>query len=566
MPTASHELRHALTTCRAAFFMAGAFSMFINLLMLVSPIYMMQVYNRVLPSRSVETLIVLSALAFALLAVMGLLDIVRSRILVRVSGKLDGRLSERIFSAVFSATLHRQSRHASQGMRDFETLRQFISGPMLIAAFDAPWTPVLILIVFAMHPWLGVLAFAGALVLFGLAMVSEMATRGALEDASAHAIRFASTLDGGLRNAEVVQAMGMLANLRRRWFSHRGKMLALQARASDLGGTLNAASKFARLLLQTALLGLGAYLAIYDEITPGAIIAASIIMGRALAPVESAIGGWKQFVAARSSYRRLSGLLGVEPETGAKTSLPAPKGEIRFENVVVVPPGGGAPTLRGVNFTIPAGQVLCILGPSGAGKSTLARTLVGAWRPYSGHVRIDGASIHDWNRSELGPHIGYLPQDVELFDGTVAENIARFGVADSSKIVAAAQLAGVHETILRLSQGYETAIGPGGSTLSAGQRQRIGLARALYGNPAIVVLDEPNSNLDEAGEMALARAVGELKSRGATVLLISHRWSSRGALDQILVIENGAIRMFGPRNEVVQRLVRPAAVAAAGGQ
>ena len=556
MNQSKSEVRDALTSCRDAFITTGAFSFFINLLMLVSPLYMMQVYNRVLPSQSEETLVVLTLLACGMLGVMGLLEFVRARILVRVSGQLDLRLSGRVLSAIFRSSLQ-SPRGGVQGLRDFDTVRQFLAGTGTFAFFDAPWTPIIIAVVFLFHPLLGVIATLGALVLFGLAIANELATRRPLQEANRHSVGVNGFIESSLRNAEVLQAMGMFANLRRSWADRRVELLRLQSLASDRAGAISAITKSLRLLLQIALLGAGAHLAIYGEITPGVIIATSILVGRALAPVEMAIGTWKQFVSARTSYARLNKLLAEQPEPAVSTSLPRPKGDLLVENLTAVPPGAGAPTLRQISFPLAAGQVLGVVGPSGAGKSTLARLIVGAWRPFSGKVRLDGADIHNWNRDELGPYIGYLPQDVELFDGTVSENIARFGELDSAKIVAAAKRAGVHEMILRLPSGYDAPIGPGGCVLSGGQRQRIGLARAIFGDPALVVLDEPNSNLDEDGENALTNAIMDLKDAGTTVVIVSHRPSILGTMDQILVLADGVVRAFGSRSEVLARLARP---------
>ena len=563
MNESKSEIREALSSCRDAFVTVGGFSFFINLLMLVSPLYMMQVYNRVLPSRSDETLLVLTLLAGAMLAVMGILEAVRARVLVRVSGQLDVRLSERVLAAIFASSLKSPRSGGVQGLRDFDNVRQFLAGAGTFAFFDAPWTPIIIAIVFLFHPLLGIVATIGAVLLFGLALTNELATRRPLEEANRHSVGVSGFVESSLRNAEVLEAMGMFGNFRRYWARRRTEMLRLQSAASDRAGAISALTKSLRLLLQIALLGTGAYLANRGEITPGVIIASSILVGRALAPIEVAIGSWKQFVSARTAYARLNALLASQPAPMFRTSLPRPKGDLQLESVTAVPPGGNVPTLRQVSFALPAGQVLGVVGPSGAGKSTLARLIVGAWRPYAGKVRLDGADVHSWNREELGPYVGYLPQDVELFDGTVSENIARIGELDSAKIVTAAKRAGVHEMILRLPSGYDAPIGPGGCVLSGGQRQRIGLARALYGDPALVVLDEPNSNLDEDGENALAEAIMDLKQAGTTVVIVSHRPSVLSTMDQILVLADGMVRAFGARNDVLSRLTRSGPVPAA---
>jgi len=538
--------------------MTGAFSFFINILVLVSPIYMMQVYNRVLPTRNEPTLLVLTGLACGLLLVMAMLEVVRSRLLIRVSGRIDLKLNNRVLTAIFASALCTAKATTAQGLRDLDTLRQFVGGQGMFAFFDLPWTPLLIGVVFLLHPLLGVIATIGAVLLFSIAVLNELVTHKPLAEANRHSIGVIGFVGSSLRNAEVLAAMGMFNNLQSRWAGSRNDMLRLQTIASDRASIISAAGKALRLLLQVALLGTGAYLAIHDAVTPGAIIASSIVVGRALSPFEMAIGSWKQFVSARAAYAALKALLVYEPDGEKHTSLPRPLGALSIENLFAIPPGGTLPTLRQVNFKVEPGQVVAVVGPSGAGKSTLARMIVGAWPPYAGKVRIDGADIHTWNKDELGPCIGYLPQDVELFDGTVSENIARFGEIDSEAVVAAARLAGVHEMILRLPRGYDTPIGPGGSSLSGGQRQRIGLARALYGNPVLVVLDEPSSNLDEEGEAALVKAVIDIKQTGATVILVSHRPNIMAAIDQILVLTNGVIRMYGARDEVLGRLARPA--------
>jgi PrtD family type I secretion system ABC transporter len=551
------EVRVALSACRGAFVITAVFSAFINLLMLVSPLYMMQVYDRVLTSRNESTLLVLTGLATALLLVMAGLDIIRSRILVRVGGQLDLKLSERVMSAQFRSVLNRQVGSPTQATRDFDTVRQFLTGAGIFAFFDAPWTPILLAVVFIFHPLLGFIALGGGVLLFALAVINESATKKPLEQANRAAVAVNGSIENSLRNAEVLEAMGMFANFRRRWHDKRDEVLRLQSIASDRAGTILGLSKMMRMLLQTALLGAGAWLAIHEQISPGVIIAASILMGRALAPVEQAISVWKQVVGTRVAYRRLNELLSRVPEPPARTALPRPVGDLRVENLVAIPPGSTAPTLSRVGFELPAGQILGVIGPSGAGKSTLARVLVGAWRPSAGSIRLDGAELNNWAAEARGSFLGYLPQDVELFDGSVADNISRFGDPDSAAIIIAAKRAGVHDMILRLPQGYDTPIGPGGCSLSGGQRQRIGLARALYGSPRLVVLDEPNSNLDDEGEAALVYALTEVRKTGATVIIISHRPSILGITDQILVLAEGAVRMMGSRTEVLARFTRP---------
>jgi PrtD family type I secretion system ABC transporter len=553
--------RSAFASVRGAFAAAAAFSFFISLLTLVSPLYMMQIYNRVLPSRSEATLLGLTGLAVAMLLVMSLLEAVRARILVRASGRLE--------LAVGDAVMYAMSRQAvgpspagAQPLRDFDSVRQFLSSPAMLALFDAPWSPLVIAVVFALHPLLGIIAIGGAVGLFLLALVNEVATRTPLGFANVQSVRFNVLAENALRNAEILTAMGMFRDFRRHWRARRDELLRLQAVASDRAGTIAATSKGFRILLQTALLGTGAYLALTDQISPGVIIASSILVGRALAPVENAIGTWKQMLTARTAYGRLRTLLARHPEPEFRTALPAPTGRLAVEAATVAPPGASAPTLRQVSVLLQPGEVLGVIGRSGAGKTSLARLAVGAWPAQAGSVRLDGADLAQWDPDELGRHIGYLPQDVELFEGTVSENIARFGRIDSERIVAAAQRAGAHDMILRLPKGYDTQIGTNGGCLSGGQRQRIALARAVYGNPVVVVLDEPNANLDDEGDAALLGAVVSLKQAGTAVMLISQRPNVLEVLDRVLVLADGAVRACGPRQEVLASRPTPRTAAA----
>lgn len=551
------EVGAAMMASRGAFFMTGVFSFFINLLMLTAPLYMLQVYDRVLASRSEATLMALTVLAGGMLLVMGLLDLIRSRVLVRVGTRLDDLLNPRVFSAIFQRSLRIRRGERSQPLRDLDSLRQFLTGPGPFAFFDAPWVPLYLLVVFLFHPLLGLIALGGAVVLFAIALANELLTRKPLQQANAEVLAAYAFAETSLRNAEVLEAMGMLGGIQKRWVARHQDGLALQTTASDRAGTLTSSSKAIRMFLQVAILGVGAWLAIQQIITPGIMIAASIIMGRALAPIEQAIGHWRQFVGARSAYRRLDTLLKESPLQAGHLTLPEPKGYLSVEQVVAVPPGAARPVLKGIAFRLEPGEALGVIGPSAAGKSTLARLLVGVWPPSAGAVRLDGAELHAWNRVELGPHIGYLPQDVELFTGTVAENIGRFAdEPDSEQVVQAAKRAGVHEMVLQLSDGYDTQIGENGSVLSGGQRQRIGLARALYGKPVLVVLDEPNSNLDAAGDQALTDAILGLKSQNATVVVMAHRPSAISAVDKLLMLRDGKIEAFGPKEEVLAQVTR----------
>lgn len=551
------ELRQALDDCRGGFYAAALFSFFINILVLTPSIYMLQVYDRVLTSRSEITLLMLTLIAVGMMAVMAILEMVRSRVLVRVGNRMDEKINSRLFRAVYERSLRVPLTSRTQPLSDLLTLRQFLTGQGLFAFFDAPWAPFFIIIGFLLHPLIGFIGLVGAVLLFIMALLTDLVSRSPLEQANREAMQANLFAENNLRNAEVLEAMGMLPGIQQRWQERHNRMLALQAQASDRAGVISAITKMIRIALQSLILGAGAWLAIEQIVTPGVMIAASIMMGRAFAPVEQAIGMWKGLLAARSSYQRLDELLLRIPAPVDPMELPAPNGNLSLEGVVAVPPGSQVPTLKQVTLQVDAGEIVGVIGPSAAGKSTLARVIVGVWPAISGKVRLDGADIMTMDRVRLGPHIGYLPQDVELFTGTVAENIARFGEIDSDKVIEAAQMAGVHDMILRLPKGYDTQLGEAGRALSAGQRQRVGLARALYGCPALVVLDEPNSNLDEEGEGALVQALTQLKQRGSTALIIAHRPHVLTAVDKILVMRDGMIQMYGPRSEVMAKFVRP---------
>ncbi len=551
------SLRGALTESRGSFVATGVFSLIINLLMLTAPLYMLQIYDRVLASRSESTLIALTVLAGGMLLIMGMLDLVRSRVLVRIGTRLGLSLNPSVFSATFERSLRGEQGGRSQPLRDLDNLRQFLTGPGPFALFDAPWVPFYLGLVFLFHPVLGFIALGGALLLFVLAVLNELLTRRLLNEANTAVTSAYGFAETTLRNAEALEAMGMLSGIFSRWNARHRRGLALQGQASDRAGTLTASSKAVRMFLQVAILGAGASLAIQQIITPGVMIAASIIMGRALAPVEQAIGQWRHFIAARSSFRRLKELLNDAPSNPPRTALPPPKGRLAIENVIVVPPGAQRPVLKGISFQLEPGDALGVIGPSAAGKTSLARLLVGVWQPYAGSVRLDGAELDRWQREDLGPHIGYLPQDVELFTGTIAENISRFAEeVDPEKVVRAAQRAGVHEMILKLPQAYDTQINEDGSILSGGLQQRVGLARAIYGEPALVVLDEPNSNLDSAGDQSLTEAILDLRKRLATVVVMAHRPSAIAAVDKLLMLRDGKIEAFGPKQEVLAKVTR----------
>lgn len=557
-PAQPSELGEIIRGFRQVFLSVAAFSFVINLLMLTPAVYMLQVYDRVLTGQNETTLLMLSLLVVGLFGMMSVFEWVRSRILVRAGAAFDMRLNNRTFDAAFEHYLRLKGGNAQQSLGDLTNIRQFLSGNGLFAFLDAPWTPIFIIVIAFLHPWLGMFAIVAALLLLGLTLLNERLTSSTLSEAQQWAARAGNYAGNNLRNAEVIEAMGMLPALRQRWFARQSKFLSLQSKASDEAGWVTGITKFVRLTMQSLILGLGALLVLKNELTPGGMIAASILLGRALAPVELVIGTWKPFVTARGAYQRLNELLGRFPPRPERLSLPAPQGDIAVENLLVAAPGQQMAILKGLNFHVPAGTSVAVIGPSASGKSTLARALVGVWPTLAGCVRLDGADIAKWDRAELGPSIGYLPQDVELFDGTIAENIARFGEIDSAKIIDAAQRAGVHEMVLRFPNGYDTPIGEGGAALSGGQRQRIALARALYGNPVLVVLDEPNANLDDAGELALVAALRGMKADKRTVFLITHRLSVIQEVDAILVLREGVIQTIGPRDQVLAALSQQA--------
>ncbi|WP_244510327.1 type I secretion system permease/ATPase [Aureimonas sp. AU20] len=544
----------ALSVCKTNFIFVIVFSFFINLLMFISPLYMIQVYDRVLASRSEVTLIMVTLLAVALLVVYAALESIRSRILVRTGARFDKFIGKNVFSTSFRGHLRSPTGGYSQPVRDLDTLREFLTGGGIITFCDAPWMPIFLAVCYMIHFWIGVVATIGAVAIFGLALANELMTRRHLKDASVASIGANQYVSTTLRNVEIIHALGMMKAISGRWSTLHDRAIGLQAQASDRAGLILATSKFIRTVLQIAILGVGAYLVLESEVTPGAMIASSIMMGRALAPVEGAVAQWKGFMATRSAYDRLSKMFESTQPEPEKMPLPTPTGAITLEQLVVAPPGTNAATLKSVNMQIMPGEVVGVIGPSGAGKSTLARALTGVWAPLSGHVRLDGADIDNWHAELLGPHIGYLPQDVELFSGTIAENIARFTSVDAEAVVKAAQKAGVHEMILQLTDGYNTKIGEGGRSLSGGQRQRLGLARALYGDPKIIILDEPNSSLDSYGEAALAQALRIAKSEKRTVVVISHRASLLNEVDKLAVFTAGTLTMYGPAADVIERL------------
>lgn len=550
------ELTDTLLTLRRVFYALGAFSFVINLLLLVPAIYMLQMYDRVLTSRNEGTLLVLTLLMVGLLLIEGAIEFVRSRVLVRTAAALDLQLDGRVFDAAFARNMAGHEGNAAQALSDLTNLRQFLTGKGLFAFFDAPWTPIYLFVIFLLSAWLGLFALIAALLLFVLAWFNERATGDLLARSNKLAAGAQNYATTSLRNTEVIDAMGMLAGLRQRWFVRQSDYLAIQGEATDRAALIGGATRSFRLILQSGILGLGAFLVLQDQLTPGGMIAASILLGRALAPVDLAIATWRNFVAARDAYTRTNTLLAAHPVRQSTVVLPRPRGTVTVENLLLAAPGSRDPILKHISFSVPAGALVGVVGASASGKSSLARALIGIWKPLSGAVRLDNAELHAWDRSQIGPWLGYLPQDVELFEGSIAENIARFGEIDSEKVIEAAQRAGVHDMILHLAQGYETPIGNGGTVLSGGQRQRIGLARALYGNPALVVLDEPNANLDEAGDLALQAALRGMKEENRTVFLMTHRINVLETVDAVLILANGKIKAFGPREEIMNAAMK----------
>ncbi len=548
-------LGKALAACRGGLWAVAAFSACINLLMLAIPIYSLQVYDRVLSSRSVDTLLHLSIFVAAALAVLGLLEALRGQVMVGVGTWLERRLAPLLLSGAIAGALQKQP--SAQALRDISTVRGFISGPSLFPLLDAPWLPVFLIATFFVHPLLGWLAVGGALVMLALAVASELLTRRALDRAGAAAHRAHAEADAAARNADVILAMGMLGNVTARWRKFSGEMLDLQAAANVRGGRIAAIARFVRLVLQVAALGAGAALAIDGAITGGAMIAGSILIARALAPVDAAISAWRSMLQTRGAWRRVRAALDEAAHAAPRMPLPVPQGALQVEGLRYQHPNAKDPVLRNVSFALAPGEHLGVMGPTASGKTTLARLIVGNLKPADGAVRLDGADMAEWDSDDRGRHVGYLPQDIELFGATVRENIARMGEGDPDAVVAAARLAGVHDMVVALPKAYDTHVGPAGAALSGGQRQRVGLARALYGNPRLVVLDEPNASLDFAGEQALVAALEALKARGITAIVIAHRPNVLRRVDKILVLGNGTVQRFGPRDEVVRELMGP---------
>ena len=556
MNTTEPVLKKAMRACRRAFWFVTFFSCIVNILMLTVPIYMLQVMDRVFASHSLDTLFYLTLIALFALAILAIIDFVRSRMLLFISHWLDNKLSpEALLRSV--DTLLKGDTYGAQSIRDIATIRGFLTGPGMTAFLDSPWVPIYLLVIFMLHPYLGLLGTLGAIILFCFAILNEKSIRSLILESNTNAMTAQHYIALTLRNAESIQAMGMLSSIINRWFLENKKVLGIQSIANKRSGLILAGSKFTRLAIQVLVLGLGAYLVVNNQLTPGGMLAASIILSRALAPIEQAIGVWNQFLGTRQAYERLDHYFNLPSHRTGEIQLPTPKGHISVENVSYIPPGLPGTQryiLKNIQFELNPGEVLAIIGPSAAGKTSLARLLVGAWGPSAGNVRLDGASIYDWDRNEIGKHIGYLPQAVELFVGSIKLNISRMQDADDADVIQAGMDAGVHDMILHFPEGYDTMLTESMHNLSAGQRQRIGFARALFGRPPYIVLDEPNSNLDAEGEQALVVALLAAKARGGTVIFIAHRLGVIKIADKILLLKEGVLQLFGPSNEVMAKM------------
>lgn len=548
------EIIKTLMDYKSAFCALAVFSGVINFMMLIPSIYMMQVYDRVLSSKSETTLLMITLITAVLYSFMHVLEWVRSMVLVKISTGLDMKLNYRIFNVSFENTLRKGNANPSQVMADLATIRQFVTGNGLFALFDVPWLPIYLFVAFCFHPILGLFATAGIIILLGLAYWNEISTKSQLNEASKMAVAASTFANNALVNADVIESMGMLNNLYQKWGNLQEQVIYQQGIASARNAKINAITKFIRVLWQSLALAVGALLVIENQISPGMMIACSILLGRALSPVEQLIGTWKQLSSVRNSYNRLTQLLTAFPQRAKKMALDQPKGYLSIEQMGVAREGSNKLILKGININVQPGDALAIVGPSASGKSTLARAIVGILKPTQGTIRIDGADLHQWDKNRLGPSIGYLPQNIELFAGSVAENISRFNDVDPEQVISAAKMAGVHDMILRLPEGYDTVLGAGGAGLSGGQKQRIALARALYGLPSLIVLDEPNSNLDELGETALVNAVEALIAAKSTVIVITHRPSILAKMNKLLVLQDGAIQLFGPKDQVLDHI------------
>jgi len=552
------ELSAARRNNRSLFWAVGIFSIFVNLLMLTGPIYMLQVYDRVLGSGSEETLFALSILVAFLFLMMGLLDYARGRVLARIGARFQSSLDARVFSAVLRANARGQgTADTNSGLRDLESVQRLLTSPVLSAIFDIPWTPVFLGGIFLFHPWLGYLAIAGGIVLIIITILNQWLTRAPVLEANLTTLQASQMAERLRTESELVHSLGMQGAVFERWNITREKALVATVNASDISGKFSILTKTIRMFLQSAMLGLGAYLVLQNQLTAGAMIAGSILMGRALAPIEQSIGQWSLVQAASKGWANLAQLLSNMPSEQVRTALPKPKALLTAKQVTVVPPGQQQASLRMVNFQLNPGQALGVIGSSGSGKSTLARAIMGVWRIAGGKIRLDGAALDQYDPDVLGQHIGYLPQRVQLFDGTISENIARMSLTpDDAEVIKAAQKAAAHEMILAFPDGYDTRVTANGGQLSGGQLQRIGLARAMYGNPVILVLDEPNSNLDNEGSQALNVAIKQMKAAGNSIIIMAHRPAAIQECDLLMVLEGGALQAFGPKDEIMRKMVK----------
>ena len=544
--------------CKGGMRLVGVCSFGINVLMMTAPLYMLQVFDRVIAGRSTDTLLYLTLIAALALLTLGLMEVVRGRAMIKLGTWLDAKLSVPVLKSSLRSASAGLREPSVQGLRDLSTIRNFLTGPSIFPILDAPWTPIIILVIFLLHPLLGLLSVAGAVVLLALAVINDLASRGLIERSGAASIKSLRQAEMSARNADSVLTMGLLGNVVRRWRESNSQMLQYLAESSYRSGALTSAAKSLRMLLQVGMLGVGAWLVIGNELSAGGMIASSILLGRALAPVDQAINSWRSAIGARAAYERLKKILAGAPErSGEMMELPAPTGRLSVDGLIYAHPGATEPILRNVNFHLEPGESLGVIGPTAAGKTTFARLLVGILRPLAGQVRLDSADVWQWNSEDLGRYLGYLPQNVELFSATARENIARLGEADAEAVVQAARLAQVHDLILHLPEAYETEVGDGGAVLSGGQRQRIALARALFGEPRLVVLDEPSSNLDNTGEAALLIALDELRKRKVTTVIIAHRPSILRQVDKILVLRPGIAPVLGPRDEILRSIGGP---------
>lgn len=553
------DLGAAIWAFRREFAVCLFFSIIVNLLGLTPTLYMLQLYDRVMVSQSLLTLAAVTLVMLFLFAVQGFAEWLRTRLLVRTGIRLDQTLNSRVFQASFESQLKQLGRSPAQALSDLTNVRQFMTGAGIIAFMDTPWSPIYLFVLFLLHPWLGVVGVVFAFIIVLAAVHSSRVTKVPLEKALEASGQVSSYMFSKLRNAEAIKAMGMLDNLRSHWLARHDNFLAVNSETNDAVSRAQARTKFIRNTQQSLALGIGALLVIKGELSPGAMIAANVLIGRATQPLDQLVGNWKGFVSTRKSFQRLEALLQEHPVNELSSVNEPPKGRVRLESLVASASSRSQPILKGLSLDVPAGSVVGVVGPSGAGKSTLARVLIGIWPGVEGRVLLDDEPITSWDRDDLGPFLGYLPQDVELFDGSIAENISRFGELDPDKVIRASQRAGVHEMILKFPKGYDTPMGEAGTLLSGGQRQRIGLARAMYGDPRIIVLDEPNANLDDAGEAALVTAVKDLKDQGCTVFLITHRTSILDITDRLLVLSNGEIAHYGARQDVVREVQAAAA-------